>query len=153
MSFYSTAFKERTHFFFYKSFTIIDLRTCSLAILIDAVWHSHIIDWLRLEGTLKITYFQASAIGRAAAHQIPPCPITIRPCKKSVSLLLVSSLQVLESRKEVSWEPSLLKLNKPTQSKTRRNTGLQVIFTETLWKSMHVYAYVYCCAHATKRTV
>jgi len=39
---------------------------------------------------------------------IPLCPIIIYPCKKSVSLLLISSLQVLGSRNEISPEPSLL---------------------------------------------
>ena len=39
---------------------------------------------------------------------IPPCPITICPRKKSIPLLFVSSLQVLEGCNEVSLEPSLL---------------------------------------------
>ena len=43
-----------------------------------------------------------------ASNLFPPCPITTSLCKKSVSLLRVSSLQVLEGSNEVSPEPSLL---------------------------------------------
>lgn len=39
---------------------------------------------------------------------IPPCPITVRLCKKLIFLLLVSSSHVLEGCNEVSSEPSLL---------------------------------------------
>jgi len=39
---------------------------------------------------------------------ILPCPITIIPYKKSLPLLFIGSLQVLESLKEVSLESSLL---------------------------------------------
>jgi len=39
---------------------------------------------------------------------ISPCPIAICPCKKSISLLFIRSLQVLEGWSEVSPESSLL---------------------------------------------
>ena len=39
---------------------------------------------------------------------MPPCPITIRLCKKLVPFLFVSSLQVLKGQNEVSSKTSLL---------------------------------------------
>lgn len=39
---------------------------------------------------------------------VPSCPTAICPCKKSVSILFVSPLQLLEGRNEVSLEPCLL---------------------------------------------
>ena len=39
---------------------------------------------------------------------IPPCPITIHPCKQPLPFLFIRSLQVLEGHDEVSLEPSLL---------------------------------------------
>ena len=39
---------------------------------------------------------------------VPPCPITIHPCKQLFPLLFICSFQVLEGRNEVSLEPSLL---------------------------------------------
>jgi len=44
---------------------------------------------------------------------VPQCPVSIRPCKKSLSLLFTSSLQVLEGSNEVSLEPSLLRAEHP----------------------------------------
>ena len=37
----------------------------------------------------------------------PPCPITVHPCKQSLPLLFICSLQVLKGHDEVSPEPSL----------------------------------------------
>ena len=37
---------------------------------------------------------------------IPPCPITIHPCKQPLPFLFIHSLQVLEGHNEVSPEPS-----------------------------------------------
>ena len=39
---------------------------------------------------------------------IPPCPVTIHPCKQLFPLLFICSLQILEDRNEVSPQPSLL---------------------------------------------
>ena len=38
---------------------------------------------------------------------IPPCLITIHPCKQPLPFLFICSLQVLEGHNEVSLEPSL----------------------------------------------
>ena len=38
---------------------------------------------------------------------IPPCPITIYPCKQPFPFLFIRSLQVLEGHNEVSPQPSL----------------------------------------------
>jgi len=47
---------------------------------------------------------------------IPPCSITIRLCKMSVTFLLVSSIQVVEGCNEVSPEPSLLQAKQAQES-------------------------------------
>jgi len=39
---------------------------------------------------------------------IPPCPITIYPCKKLFSLLFIIPFKILEGCNEVSSQPSLL---------------------------------------------
>ena len=51
---------------------------------------------------------------------IPLYPITIRLCKKSLSLLFISSLQVLEGCNEVSLVPSLLPVLGQTLSQLPR---------------------------------
>jgi len=67
---------------------------------------------------------------------MPPCPITIRLCKKLVPVWLVSSLQVLEGHNEISPEPFLLQAKQAFFSSDflyRRNAP-------SLWSSLEPFS-------------